>query len=58
MGLAFIPIIVQVWTRMGGDLYPWTNKAAIALDPVLAHHVNIGWTPLWFTVRAVIYFLV
>ena len=55
MGLAFLPIIVQVWTRAGGDLYPWTNQALIAHDPVLAHHTKFS-NPLMFTIRALLYF--
>ncbi len=58
MGLLFIPILFQVWTRFGGDLYPWTDAAAIAKIPVLKHHHDIGWNPLWFTVRNLLYFSV
>ena len=58
MGLAFLPILFQVWTRYGGDLYPWTNTASFANDPVLKHHHDIGWSPLWFTVRNLLYFSV
>ena len=25
----FLPILFQVWTRTGGDFYPWTNTAAV-----------------------------
>lgn len=58
MGLLFIPIIMQVFFRIGGDLYPWTNTAAFAKDPVLKHHAEIFSNPLWFLIRNVIYFSV
>ena len=55
MGILFLPIIAQVFFRIGGDLYPWTDTAAFAKDPVLAHHAKFS-NPVMFLIRNLIYF--
>lgn len=53
----FVPILVGMWL---GDLYPWTRPEVAAEPAVVAktigdiHYLD----PLWFTVRAVMYFVI
>ena len=63
--LLFIPILVAVWLG-GGLVFPWTDPAYVAANPVVHHKIgyfNAPWNreitlPLFFTLRAVIYFAV
>jgi hypothetical protein len=49
--LAFIPVLVSIWTGVGSP-YPWTNDRLALVDPVVQH--KTAWlNPLFFTIRVV-----
>ena len=54
MLLLFLPILFQVWTKTGGNLYPWETPGN---DPILLHKSQYL-NPLWFTFRTLLYFAV
>jgi hypothetical protein len=60
----FLPILAAVWLRWG--VFPWTDPAYVAGNPVVHHKIgyfNVPWDrsatfPLFFTLRAVVYFAI
>lgn len=58
MAIAFVPIVIGLFLGSTA-LYPWNNPEVVAEYEMLQHRVESGYlTPLWFTVRAVVYFAV
>ena len=59
MGILFIPILLGVFNVFGHEqwLYHWADPVEVASDPILLH--KAPWiNPLFYTIRAVIYFVV
>ncbi|MBC8161311.1 MAG: hypothetical protein H7Z42_08835, partial [Roseiflexaceae bacterium] len=58
LAIAFVPILVSLFLGSGA-LYPWNNPETVNEFEMLQFRVETGYlTPLWFTVRAVLYFAV
>lgn len=63
--LLFLPILAAVWLR-SGLVFPWSDPDYVASHPVVYHKIgyfNVPWDrdvtfPLFFTVRAVLYFAI
>lgn len=53
MFILFIPIGIGVWTN---NLYPWTGK--LSDEDVHQFKLQAYLTPKWFTIRAVLYFVI
>ncbi|MGB8509602.1 MAG: hypothetical protein WCD76_14540 [Pyrinomonadaceae bacterium] len=58
MALLFIPLAVSLFMHPNGEsLYEWSDPAKVAHDPALQHK-SVYLNPLFFIIRAFIYFLV
>lgn len=58
MAALFVPILVSLFTNPGA-IYPWTNPSIVAANEILNFRVESGYlTPLWFIVRAVLFFTI
>ncbi|MEE2906757.1 MAG: quinol:cytochrome C oxidoreductase [Planctomycetota bacterium] len=55
--IAFVPIIILVWSGEGGVLYPWADPTIVANDPVLMKKAGYL-DPTFWSIRAICFLVI